>query len=86
MVSVKDMADMIYIRDAYDSLNNSLFGVGMIVGFHEGNMGAISRIHNLIERNAAEELKKNDCEEVWKIADDTSKTAEERAEMLLKTK
>jgi len=86
MVNVRDMADMIYIHDAYDSLNISLFGVEMFVGFHEGIMGAMSRIHNLIERNAAEELKKNNYEEVWKIVADTSKTAEERAEMLLKIK
>lgn len=86
MVSVKDMADMIYIHDAFDSLNSSLFGVEKIVEFHEGIMGAMSRIHGLIERNAAPELQKNDYEEVWKIADDTSKTAEERAEMLLKIK
>lgn len=86
MVSVKDMTDMIYIHDAYDSLHTALFGEEMMLGFNDGNMGAMSRIHDLIERNAAEELKKNNYEGVWKIADDTSKTAEERAEMLLKIK
>lgn len=83
---MQDMADMLYIHDAYDNLNIALFGIEMVVGFHEGNMGAMSRIHNLIERNVAEELKKNDYKRVWEIADDISKTPEERAEMLLRIK
>lgn len=86
MVSVEDMADMIYIHEAFDNLNTSLFGVEMVVGFDEGNLGAMSRIHDLIERNVAEELKKNNYEEVWKIAEDTTKTPDERARMLLKLK
>lgn len=80
------MTELLYIHDAYDNLNTALLGVELVVGYHEGNLGALSRIHNVIERNAAEELKKNDYKEVWKIAEDTSITPEERARMLLMLK
>lgn len=53
------------------------------MGFNEGNFGAISRIFQLIQRNAIEELKKGDCEGVWRIASDVSMTPEERAKQLL---
>lgn len=43
----------------------------------------MSRIHGIIERNALEELKKNDYESVWKIVEDTSLTMEQQAEMLV---
>lgn len=86
MISVRDMTDLIYIHDACDSLNTALLGVELMVGFHEGILGALSRIHNVIERNVAEELKKNDYKETWKIADDTSIPPEERARMLLTIK
>lgn len=48
-----------------------------------GVLGALSRIHGIIERNALEELKKNDYESVWKIVEDTSLTMEQQAEMLV---
>lgn len=83
MISVQDMTDLLYIHDAYDNLNINLFGVELVIGYHEGNLGALNRIHTLIERNAAEELKKNDYKEVWEIAENTSITPEERARMLL---
>lgn len=86
MISVKDMTDLIYIHDACDSLNTTLLGVELMVGFHEGVLGALSRIHTVIERNVAEELKKNDYKKVWEIADDISIPAEERAKMLLTIK
>ena len=86
MISIRDMTDLIYIYDACDSLNTTLLGVELMVGFHEGVLGALSRIHTVIERNAAEELKKNDYKEVWNIVDNTSIPPEERAKMLLTLK
>ena len=86
MISVQDMTDLLYIHDAYDNLNTSLLGVELVVDYHEGNLGALSRIHTVIQRNAAEELKKNDYKAVWEIAEDTSLTPEERARMLLMLK
>lgn len=86
MISVRDMTELLYIHDACDSLNTALLGVEMVVGFHQGILGALSRIHDVIERNAAEELKKDDYKEVWEIADKTSIPPEERAKMLLKIK
>lgn len=83
MISVQDMAELLYIHDAYDELNQALFGTSMVLGFQEGNWGSLSRIHNLIERNAAERLKKNNYNDVWKIAENKSMSPEKRAQMLL---
>lgn len=83
MLSVRDMTELIYIHEACDALNTTLLGADTAVCFHEGHLGALSRIHVVIERNAKEELKKNDYEGVWKIVDDTSLTPEQRAAMLV---
>lgn len=83
MISIEDMTDLIYLQDAYDELSYALFGEKMALGLHDGNFGALSRIFQLIQRNAIEELKKDDCESVWRIASDTSMTPEERAKQLL---
>lgn len=82
-MSIQDMADLLYIYDAYRELNNVMFGSEIILGLHEGNFGTFTRIYNLIERNAAEELKKNNYERVWEIANDQSLSPEERAKTLL---
>ncbi len=58
MISVKDMADLVYVYDAYITINKALFGDAVLLGFHEGNFGTISRIFNVMERNVADELKK----------------------------
>lgn len=84
MLSVKDMEDLLYIHDACDKLNITLLGTEMSVGYDEGVLGALSRIHSVIERNAGEELKKNDYERVWEIVEDTSLTVEQQAEMLVR--
>lgn len=81
MISVKDMADLVY--DAYITINRALFGDAVLLGFHEGNFGTISRIFNVIERNVADELKKDDYKATWEILDDTSISPEERAKRLL---
>lgn len=83
MLSVKDMTDLLYIHAACDKLNITLLGTEQMVGYHGGVLGALSRIHGIIERNALEELKKNDYESVWKIVEDTSLTMEQQAEMLV---
>lgn len=83
MLDVRDMTELIYIHDACDTLNTTLLGKELLVGFHEGLLGAFSRVHAVIERNAAENLKKNDYEGVWKIVDNTSLTPEQRAKLLV---
>ena len=78
MVSVKDMTDLVYVYDAYITINKALFGDAVLLGFYEGNFGAISRIFNVIE-----ELKKDDYKATWEILDDTSISPEDRAKRLL---
>ena len=82
MLSVKDMTDLLYIHDACDKLNTTMLGKETFLGYHQGILGALSRVHGVIERNAREELKKNDYKRVWEIAEDTSLTLEQQAEML----
>ena len=83
MISVKDMTDLVYVYDAYITINKVLFGDAMLLGFHEGSFGKISRICNVIQRNVAEKLKKDECENAWKILDNISLTPEDRARKLL---
>lgn len=83
MMSVKDMADLVYVYDAYITINKALFGDAVLLGFHEGNFGTISRIFNVIERNVADELKKDDYKATLEILDDTSILPEDRAKRLL---
>ena len=83
MISVKDMADFVYVYDAYITINKALFGDAMLLGFHEGNFGTISRIFNVIEQNVADGLKKDDYKATWEILDNTSMPPEDRAKKLL---
>lgn len=83
MMSVKDMADLVYVYDAYIKINKALFGDAVLLGFYEGNFGAISRIFNVIERNVTDRLKKDDYKETWEILDNTLMSPEERAKRLL---
>ncbi len=83
MISVEDMTELLYIHDAYEELIRVLLGDKLVLSFYEGNLGALSRIVRLIERNAIKELKKDDCEELWKIANNTSVAPKERAKLLL---
>lgn len=82
-MSIKDMTDMIYVYDAYVSINKVLFGGAVFLAFYEGNFGAISRIFNVIERNVIEELKQDDYKATWEILDGVSLKPEERAKRLL---
>ena len=34
MISVKDMADLVYVYDAYITINKALFGETVFLGFH----------------------------------------------------
>lgn len=83
MLSVKDMEVLICIHDAYGVLNETLMGTELLVTPDEGVLGALSRIHSVIENNVAERLKKNHCEAVWKIVEDKTLTPKQQAEMLL---
>lgn len=82
-MDVQDMADLIYIRDAYKALNKSLFGSEMTLVFYEGHMGALGRVFRVIERNVSDKWKKDD-DGAMKILDDISLAPEIRAEILLK--
>lgn len=84
MIDERDMTDLIYIHDAYNVINEALFGSEMALGFNEGNFGILSRVYRVIERNVAEELKKNNGDEFCEILMDTSRTPKERAKLLLK--
>ena len=77
------MADLVYVYDAYITINKALFGDAMLLGFHEGNFGTISRIFNVIERNVSDGLKKDDYKATWEILDNTSMPPEDRAKRLL---
>ena len=67
----------------YITINKALFGDAMLLGFHEGNFGTISRIFNVIERNVSDGLKKDDYKATWEILDNTSMPPEDRAKRLL---
>ena len=69
MISRQDMTDLVYVYDAYITINKALFGDTVLLGFYEGNFGAISRIFNVIERNVADGLKKDDYKTTWEILD-----------------
>lgn len=83
MISVENMTELIYIHDAYEEICRALLGDKLVLGFYEGNLGALSRILRLIERNAIEELRKDDNDELWKIINNRSMAPEERAKLLL---
>ena len=83
MLNKKDMTDLVYIHDAYNNLNTALLGTGLSVNFDEGILGSLSRVDCVIERNADEELKKDDYKLLWKLADDVSIPPEERGNMLV---
>lgn len=82
-MDVKDMADLIYIRDAYRAMNKLLHGEEIAFGFHEGCIGALGRVCRVIGKNVSPKWKKND-DGVMGILDDISLAPEKRAEILLK--
>lgn len=81
-MDVQDMADLIYVRDAYKTMNRSLLGEEMVLGFNEGHLGAMGRVFRVIERNISEKWNEDD-DGAMKILDDTSLAPEVRAEVLL---
>ncbi len=81
-MNVQDMADLIYIRDAYRAMNKLLHGEEIAFGFHEGCIGALGRVCRVIGKNVSPKWKKDD-NGAMEILDDTSLTPETRAEMLL---
>ena len=83
MISLRDMTDMIYVYDAYCAINRALFGEAVFFGFSDGNWGTMTRMFNVIERNVADELKKDNFKEAKAILDSSLLTPEERARKLL---
>jgi len=82
-MDVQDMADMIYIRDAYRAMNKLLHGEEIAFGFHEGCIGALGRVCRVIGKNVSPKWKMDD-DGAMRILDDISLAPEKRAEILLK--
>lgn len=82
-MDVQDMADLIYIRDAYRAMNKLLHGEEIAFGFHEGCIGALGRVCRIISKNVSHKWKKDD-DGAMGILDDISLAPEKRAEILLK--
>lgn len=78
-LSIKTMADLIRIHDAYKALNKALFGTEMTLLFHEGYIGALGRIYKVIGNHTTENMKSVSTQ----ILADTSIEPEMRAKMLL---
>lgn len=81
-MDIQDMSDLIYVRDAYKEMNKSLHGEEMVLGFHEGYLGALGRVFRVIERNISGKWKKDD-DSAMRILDAISLSPEERTRLLL---
>jgi len=81
-MDIRDMSDLICVRDAYKAMNKSLHGEEMVLGFHEGYLGALGRVFRVIERNISKKWKKDD-DSAMRILDAISLRPEERARLLL---
>lgn len=82
-MDVQDMADLIYIRDAYKTMNKLLHGEEIAFDFHEGCIGALGRVCRVIGKNVSPNWKKDD-DGAMGILGDISLAPEKRAEILLK--
>ena len=82
-MDVQDMADLIYIRDAYRAMNKLMHGEEIAFGFHEGCIGALGRVCRIIGKNISGKWKKDD-DGAMGILDDNSLAPEKRAEILLR--
>jgi len=81
--SVEDMANLIYVLDAYKELNAFLYGVEMALGFDEGILGKMGRIYKIINNHIAPKFQKGETGEEEKILSDTSLEPRERARLLM---
>lgn len=79
ILSIEAMAELVRIHDAYKALNIALFGSEMTLMFHEGFMGALGRIYEVIDNSVTESMKNVSAE----ILADISIEPEIRARMLL---
>ena len=79
----RDMADLICMYDAYNAINQTLFGESIAYQFHQGNFGALSRVSKIIERSCDDTLKNSDFEKLYEILRNTNMTMEERAKRIL---
>lgn len=81
--SLEDMANLIYVLDAYEELNAFFCGAGMAHCFNEGILGKMSRIYKVINDHLAIKFRKGKTGEEEKILQDTSLEPEERAKLLM---
>lgn len=81
--SLEDMTQLIYVLDAYKSLNKSLLGDEMVLSFQEGYLGALGRIYKVIGNHISEELRVGESSGGGMILSDVSLEPEERAKRLL---
>lgn len=78
-MDIETMTGLIHIHDAYKAFNKALLGTEMTLMFYEGNMGALGRIYEVIDKNVPEKMKPVSTE----ILANTSVDAGMRAKMLL---
>lgn len=81
--SLEDMANLIYVLDAYKELNAFLYGTEMALCFDEGILGKMSRIYKVINNHLAFKFRKEETGEEEKILLDTSLEPMERAKLLM---
>lgn len=81
--SQEDMANLIYVLDAYKALNAFLFGTEIALCFDEGILGKMGRIYKIINNHLASKFQKEEMGEEEKILSDTSLEPGERARLLM---
>ena len=81
--SLEDMANLIYVLDAYQELNAFLYGTEMMLRFDEGILGRMSRIYKVINNHAALRFQQEEMGRKYKILSDTSLEPEVRAKLLI---
>lgn len=84
--SLEDMANLIYVLDAYKELNAFLYGTEMALCFDEGILGRMGRIYKVINNHLTPKFQKEETGEEEKILSDTSLKPEERAKILMAVK
>ena len=81
--SLEDMANLIYVLDAYEELNAFFCGAGMAHCFNEGIFGKMSRIYKVIQNHLSFKFQQEETGGEEKILLDTSLEPMERAKLLM---
>lgn len=81
--SMEDMANLIYVLDAYKELNAFLYGTEVALCFDEGILGRMGRLYKVINNHLAVKFQKRETGEDEKILSDISLEPEVRAKMLM---